>query len=79
MAASFYASREKGSVNMPDQKVPAVEDRLLTAEQVALFLGVSRNWIYRHSRPDWRYLNPLRLGRLLRFRRSVVIDILLKM
>jgi len=43
-------------------------DRLLTVKEAALILSVLEGWAYRWSqsgrRNDWRYLNPLRLGRL---------------
>jgi excisionase family DNA binding protein len=46
----------------------SVDGRLLTAEEVAALLRVTRSWVYADTRRDG--LPHLRLGRYVRYRRS---------
>jgi excisionase family DNA binding protein len=48
----------------------AGEDRLLTAEEVAGLLQVTKGWVYEQTRRD--SMPHIRLGRYVRFRRSAV-------
>ncbi len=49
-----------------------MDERLMTAEQVADRLGVRRDWVYRQSRSG--FLPVIRLGRYHRFRREAIED-----
>ena len=46
-------------------------DSLLTAEEVARFLRVTRDWVYAETRA--RRIPHVRLGRYVRYRRSAVV------
>jgi excisionase family DNA binding protein len=46
------------------------DDRLLTAEEVAAFMRVTRSWVYAETRRDG--LPHVRLGRYVRYRRSAI-------
>ena len=48
----------------------AGEDRLLTAEEVAGLLHVTKGWVYEQTRREC--MPHIRLGRYVRFRRSAV-------
>jgi excisionase family DNA binding protein len=50
--------------------VTVVEDRLLTAEDVAEITGMRVDWIYRQTREG--KLKAVRMGRYYRYRRSTV-------
>jgi excisionase family DNA binding protein len=49
---------------------PAGRDVLLTADEVASFLRVTRGWVYAETRA--RRIPHVRLGRYVRYRRSAV-------
>ena len=55
---------------MSAETTPAGGDRLLTAEEVADLLQVSKGWVYEQIRRD--SMPHIRLGRYVRFRRSAV-------
>lgn len=54
------------------QALPA----LVTVEQVAAALGVSRSHVYREVAADRFLLEPIRIGRVIRFRRADLLDLL---
>lgn len=54
----------------PDDREP--EDRLLTADQVAGLLGVTKSWVYEQTRRQ--RMPHVRLGRYVRFRRDTLDD-----
>ena len=49
---------------------PRTHDALLTADEVATFLRVTRGWVYAETRA--RRIPHVRLGRYVRYRRSAV-------
>jgi len=55
-------------MELRDEQPP--EDRLLTAEEVAAFMRVTRSWVYAETRRDG--LPHVRLGRYVRYRRSAI-------
>ncbi len=53
------------------------DDELLTVEEVAQLLKVSRSWVYEHSRPQCAEPLPhVKLGKYLRFYKEDVLDYL---
>ncbi len=48
------------------------DEKLLTPEQVAGWLGVSADWVQSHATRREPRLNAVRLGKLLRFREQDV-------
>lgn len=55
---------------MSAELTAAGEDRLLTADEVAGLLHVTKGWVYEQTRRDC--MPHIRLGRYVRFRRSAV-------
>ena len=55
-------------MELRDEQPP--DDRLLTAEEVAAFMRVTRSWVYAETRRDG--LPHVRLGRYVRYRRSAI-------
>jgi excisionase family DNA binding protein len=49
---------------------PEREDRLLTADEVAVLLSVTTAWVYDQTRR--RLMPHVRLGRYVRYRRSTI-------
>jgi excisionase family DNA binding protein len=47
-------------------------DRLLTTNEVAEWLGVSRAWVYDHATRKKPFLPCVRLGEITRFRRAEI-------
>jgi excisionase family DNA binding protein len=47
-------------------------ERLLTINEVAAWLGVSKAWVYDHATRKKPFLPCVRLGELARFRRSEI-------
>jgi excisionase family DNA binding protein len=47
-------------------------DRLLTINEVAEWLGVSKAWVYDHSTRKKPFLPCVRLGEITRFRRAEI-------
>lgn len=55
---------------MGPQETDPVVDPLLTADEVAAFMRVTRSWVYAETRRN--ALPHLRLGRYVRYRRSAI-------
>jgi excisionase family DNA binding protein len=47
-------------------------ERLLTIDEVAAWLGVSKGWVYDHATRKKPFLPCVRFGELTRFRRSEI-------
>lgn len=63
-------SRDRGSVAADESH--SNNDPLLTADEVAAFMRVTRAWVYAETRRN--ALPHLRLGRYVRYRRSAIED-----
>ena len=77
-----YHDYESASISTPGQRVlPAPQDdrelhELLTVDDVAALLKVSKNWVYEHTRsrgtPRSEHLPFLKIGKYLRFEAPAV-------
>jgi len=71
------ASRSFNTIEFPFQG--AVQERLLTAREVAARLGVSERWVRDHTTRRSPKLRGVKLGTLMRYRRADVEDFVEKL
>ncbi|MCX6608515.1 MAG: helix-turn-helix domain-containing protein [Acidobacteria bacterium] len=55
------------------------DDPLVTAEQVAAALGMSKGWVYAHATKATPRLPSIKIGGALRFRKSKVEEFILNL
>jgi excisionase family DNA binding protein len=55
---------------VPPAEAQPTDDQLLTADEVATFMRVTRSWVYAETRRNG--LPHVRLGRYVRYRRSAI-------
>ncbi len=54
----------------PEPKLPAMDNKLLTAQEVAALLGVEPSWVYAQTRSG--SIPTVRLGRYYRYCRAAI-------
>jgi len=74
----FPATRTDNGPIPNNRRAPSLRanERLLTPQEVADRLGVSQRWVRDHATRRWPRITAVKLGSLLRFRRSDVEDFL---
>jgi excisionase family DNA binding protein len=71
---------ELGSLNgaSSEMEVLSTRERLLTSQEVATWLGVSKAWVYDHTTRKRPLLPCVRLGEMTRFRITEVEQFILQ-
>jgi len=69
---SNYAAPAFNSEGMLRSTVTSQPERLLTINEVAAWLGVSKAWVYDHATRKKPFLPCVRFGELTRFRRTEI-------